>query len=147
MIQKLNYFTAETENHDVTAMYDLPGEVGLGADGIACEPKMVRIRQSHIKADIIDVFSDPSVIPGSPIFTVINNYGKAEEGVGSGVTKEVFSLFWKDAYESLMVGELENVPFIRHAIRRILVKGCRLLAFENEPHIHSSLPVWRKYPH
>eukprot|EP00112_Aurelia_sp_Birch-Aquarium-sp1_P026041 Seg8990.2 transcript_id=Seg8990.2/GoldUCD/mRNA.D3Y31 product="hypothetical protein" protein_id=Seg8990.2/GoldUCD/D3Y31 len=80
---------------------------------------------------MIDVFSDPSVIQSPLTFTAINNYGIAEQGVGSGVTKEIYSLFRKDAYESLMVGESERVPFIRHdmnlskweAIGRILLKG------------------------
>ena len=65
------------------------------------------------------------------IVEMLNERGIAEKGKGSGVFKDALSLFWKDVYDSLMLGEGERVPFIRHdfqrkqweAIARILLKG------------------------
>ncbi len=62
---------------------------------------------------------------------VIDARGVEEVGRGFGVLRDVFSLFWKEAYVSLFIGENECVPFVRHdyqreewvAVGRILVKG------------------------
>ena len=64
-------------------------------------------------------------------FTIINDMGKAELGAGEGVTREVFTLFWKHFANAMTVGERERVPFVRHdhfideweAFARILAKG------------------------
>ncbi|KXJ07648.1 hypothetical protein AC249_AIPGENE27721, partial [Exaiptasia diaphana] len=60
-----------------------------------------------------------------------NSRGEEEVGRGSGLERDLFSSFWKEIYESLMTGETERVPGIRHdfqrphweAIGRILIKG------------------------
>ena len=65
---------------------------------------------------------------------MVNERGTAEQGRGSGVFKDALSLFWKDVYDSLMLGEGERVPFIRHdfqrkeweAIARILLTGYKV---------------------
>ena len=46
-------------------------------------------------------------------------------------------LFWKEVYDSLLIGENERVPFIRHdysrydweAIARVLLKGYRMCQY------------------
>jgi hypothetical protein len=56
--------------------------------------------------------------------------GKEELGAGEGVTREVFTLFWKHFANAMTVRERERVPFVRHdhfideweAFARILVK-------------------------
>eukprot|EP00112_Aurelia_sp_Birch-Aquarium-sp1_P011005 Seg2324.3 transcript_id=Seg2324.3/GoldUCD/mRNA.D3Y31 product="hypothetical protein" protein_id=Seg2324.3/GoldUCD/D3Y31 len=63
--------------------------------------------------------------------TLVNTFGRDEEGLGSGPSREVFAFFWKEAYNSLLLGEQKRVSYIRHdytrekweAIARILVKG------------------------
>ena len=65
------------------------------------------------------------------IVEMLNERGITENGRGSGVFKDTLSLFWKDVYDSLMLGEGEHIPSIRHdfqrkeweAIARILLKG------------------------
>lgn len=42
--------------------------------------------------------------------TVTDARGVEEIGRGVGLQKDVFSLFWKETYDSLFVGENEHVP-------------------------------------
>lgn len=84
-----------------------------------------------MKADLIKAFYDATILEDEIVISVVNQRGKDEEGSGSGVYRDVLSTFWQDVYESLMVGEEERVPCIRHdyqrqeweAIARILVFG------------------------
>jgi hypothetical protein len=65
------------------------------------------------------------------VVKMINKHGNEEKGEGSGVIRDALSLFWQDANLSLMLGEDERVPCIRHdmsrnhwqAVARILLKG------------------------
>ena len=62
---------------------------------------------------------------------MIDTNGKEEEGVGVGLSRDLYATFWKDVADSLMIGEDERVPFVRHdlftkeweAVGKILVKG------------------------
>lgn len=64
-------------------------------------------------------------------FRIIDERGKLEEGVGSGVTRDVIATFWQQLFAATMVGDREKVPCIRHdfqksewtAIGRVLVFG------------------------
>ena len=93
--------------------------------------KVIRVHRLHVRADMLEIFSDPSIFKFSLSAIIINQLGHEEVGRGIGVLREVFSLFWKDFYESHMLGESERVPYIRHdfdrnkweAVGRILVKG------------------------
>ena len=93
--------------------------------------KVIKVHRSHLRGDMLEIFSDPSILKFSLNAIIINQLGHEEAGQGSGVLREVFSLFWKDFYESHMLGETERVPYIRHdfnrerweAVGRILVKG------------------------
>ena len=57
--------------------------------------------------------------------------GIEEKGQGSGVVQDAISQFWKDVYNSYMLGEDERVPIIHHdvskvmwqALGRVLLKG------------------------
>ena len=44
--------------------------------------------------------------------------GVEEKGEGVGVARDAFSLFWRDVYNSYMLGEDERVPSIRHDVSR-----------------------------
>lgn len=93
--------------------------------------KVIRIHRSLVRADMLKIFSDPSILKSSLNAIIIHQLGHEEAGQGNGVLREVFSLFWKEFYESHMLGESERVPYIRHdfdrskweAVGRILVKG------------------------
>ena len=52
-------------------------------------------------------------------------------GVGNGVSRDVCTSFWKEAANSLLIGETERVPYVRHdlfkyeweTIGKMLLKG------------------------
>ena len=44
----------------------------------------------------------------------IDPSGKTEEGVGSGVSRDIYSTFWRELFDSYFIGEQERVPFVRH---------------------------------
>lgn len=93
--------------------------------------KVIRVHRSNVRADMLDIFSDPFIFKSSLNAIIINQLGHEEAGQGNGVLREAFALFWKEFYESHMLGETERVPHIRHdfdrnkweAVGRILVKG------------------------
>ena len=86
---------------------------------------------------MIEHFNNTRVMNSSLLFTVINERGGKEDGVGVGVEREVYSLFWKQFANSVMIGERGRVPFIRHdhfikeweAVGRILVKGYQSVSY------------------
>ena len=65
------------------------------------------------------------------IYTIIDPQGNVESGVGSEVSRDVYSLFWVEVSDSYVTGTDQRVPFVRHdlyipeweAIGRILIKG------------------------
>ena len=95
------------------------------------------VHRSLICSDMIQHFKDTRVMNSSLLFTVINERGDKEDGVGVGVEREVYSLFWKQFANSMTIGERERVPFIRHdhfikeweAVGRILVKGYQSVSY------------------
>ncbi|XP_067026126.1 uncharacterized protein [Acropora muricata] len=97
----------------------------------------VTVHRSLICSDMIEHFKDTRVMNSSLLFTIINERGHKEEGVGVGVEREVYSLFWKQFANSMTIGERERVPFIRHdhfikeweAVGRILVKGYQSVSY------------------
>ena len=106
------------------------GETAPSSDG-EVPTKVIRVHRLQVRADMLEIFSDPSIYKFSLSAIIINQLGHEEVGRGIGVLREVFSLFWNDFYESHMLGETERVPYIRHdfdrnkweAVGRILVKG------------------------
>ena len=96
------------------------------------QPKrIIQVHRLNIKKDMIDLFRDPLIMSQDIEIIVIDARGVEEVGRGVGLLRDVFSLFWKETYDSLFVGENEHVPFVRHdyqreewvAVGRILVKG------------------------
>lgn len=77
------------------------------------------------------LFADPTVVQQQLDWRVIDNYGRQEEGVGSGVQRDILATFWQGIFASLTVGDVQKVPCIRHdhqkteweAICRVLVYG------------------------
>ena len=119
----------------------------LHEEGNSC-PGPSRVREDHgvmsvtvhlslICSDMIEHFKDTRVMNSSLLFTITNERGDKEEGVGVGVEREVYSLFWKQFANSMTVGERERVPFIRYdhfikeweAVGRILVKGYQSVSY------------------
>ena len=106
---------------------DLPSELD---DAFS---KHVFLHRALLKDDMIELFSDPSMINVNLDVTVIGNDGNPEEGTGVGVMREVLTSFWQLVYHSLTVGTQEKVPCIRHelqkteweAIARVIVYGVK----------------------
>ena len=86
---------------------------------------------------MINAFKDHSIINCDLTFVFIDGRGHEEKGSGIGVVRDALSLFWKEVYVSLLIGENERVPFIRHdysrsdweAIARVLLKGYRMCQY------------------
>ena len=55
---------------------------------------------------MLTIFADPCILDECITLDVIfiNRRGEEEAGRGSGLLRDLFSLFWKDVYQSLMVG-------------------------------------------
>lgn len=95
--------------------------------------KHVYLHRALLKDDMIELFSDPTMINVNLDVTVIGNDGNPEEGKGVGVIREVLTSFWQLVYHSLTVGTQEKVPCIRHelqktqweALARIIVYGVK----------------------
>ena len=64
-------------------------------------------------------------------FLIIDPQGNEEMGVGNEVLRDVYTSFWKEAANSLLVREIERVPYVQHdlfkyeweATGKILLKG------------------------
>lgn len=122
-------------------------EVEIEEENLAANPSEIvpdpvplrelTVHRSCIKQDLINHFKDPHIMKCELIFNVINERGEPEKGVGVGVLREVFTLFWGEFATSMTIGERERVPFVRHdhfveeweAIGRILVKGYVTLSY------------------
>ena len=97
----------------------------------AYQTRIITVHRGNVRKYLISIFKDPSIMNCHIIVEMLNERGIVEKGRGSGVLKDVLSLFWKEIYDSLMLGEGERVPSIRHdfqrkeweAIARILLKG------------------------
>lgn len=91
----------------------------------------IKVHRSQIKDDMLSIFSDMSIMTAQLDVVIIDCRGREEVGRGSGVVREIFTCFWNECYDSLMLGVSERVPYVRHdydrekwqAIARILVKG------------------------
>ena len=86
---------------------------------------------------MINAFKDHSIINCDLTFVFIDGRRNEEKGSEIGVVRDALSLFWKEVYDSLLIGENERVPFIRHdynrsdweAIARVLLKGYRMCQY------------------
>ena len=73
---------------------------------------IVHVHRSLIKEDVIKLFADPTVLQQELHWRVIDNHGRQEEGVGSGVQRDILATFWQGIFASLTVGDVEKVPCI-----------------------------------
>ncbi|XP_028409432.1 uncharacterized protein LOC114532040 [Dendronephthya gigantea] len=94
-------------------------EISTGTDDHLLEDapalvKEIAIHRSNVLKDMIAAFKEEEVLNCALEIVFIDNQGKIEEGRGSGVKREAFSLFWSEFYDSLTLGVSEKVPAIRH---------------------------------
>ena len=57
--------------------------------------RTVNVHRSLIKEDLIKVFADPTVLQQELDWRVIDNHGRQEESVGSGVQRDILATFWQ----------------------------------------------------
>ena len=81
-------------------------------------PKHVNLHRPLLREDLIELFSDPSMLNVNLDVTNIGNDDNPVDGAGVGVMKEVLTSFWQLVYNSLIVGTQEKVPCIRHELQK-----------------------------
>ena len=99
--------------------------------------KILTVHRNLVKKDMIEYFKSHDIMNKELIFEIINERGTLEQGVGIGVTREVYTLFWNEFANSMTIRERERVPLVRHdhfveewnAIGRILVKGFESVSY------------------
>ena len=67
----------------------------------------MKVHRSTVKKDMINTFLDSSIMSKKLDVKMIDGRWLEESGEGGGVVRDAFSLFWSDAYNSLMLGEDE----------------------------------------
>jgi hypothetical protein len=95
------------------------------------EIEVLVIHRTNVKHDFLQYFSDSGILKKFISVKMIDPRGIEEKGEGAGAVRDAISLFWKDIYNSYMLGENERVPIIRHdvskamwqALARVLLKG------------------------
>ena len=113
------------ENEEQAALYNIPDSP------VPVKSVILSVHRTCVRKDLIEHFRDPSLLESDIDFEVISELGQKEKGVGIGVAREVYSLFWKEFATSMTIRERERVPFVRHdhfveewqPVGRILVKG------------------------
>lgn len=97
----------------------------------------MRVHRTHLRDDLMKLFSDPEILQKSIQWRIIDDHGREEEGVGAGVERDIFASFWQSIFSSLTLGDLEKVPCIRHdlqkseweAIGRVLTYGFKYCSY------------------
>ena len=71
------------------------------------------LHRSTIRSDLVNYFKDGSKPHNKKLqFIILDPRGKPEEGVG--VTRDVYTAFWKEIGDGFLMGKGERVPFVRH---------------------------------
>ena len=94
------------------------GDAALLSSAEIEEKLGISIHRTNLKKELISVFEHEDIMTKFVVVKMINEYGNEEKGEGQGVIHDALSLFWQDAYVSLMLGEDERVPCIRHDMSR-----------------------------
>ena len=112
-------------------------------------PLVVRVHRTHLRDELTELFSDPEILQETIVWRLIDDHGREEEGVRAGVQRHIFSTFWQTVFCSYTLGDVENVPCIRHdlqksqweAIGRVLTYGFKYWSYILFP--HGQLTCWR----
>jgi len=92
--------------------FDLPSDLD---DAFS---KHVCLRRALLRDDMIELFSDPTMININLDATVIGNDGNPVEGTRVRVVREVLTSFWQLVHHSLTVRTQEKVPCIWHELQK-----------------------------
>ena len=63
--------------------------------------KILTVHRTLVKKDMIEYFKSHDIMNKELIFEIINEKGTLEQGVGIGVTREVYTPFWNEFANSI----------------------------------------------
>ena len=55
--------------------------------------RLIRVHRTRVREDMLEIFSDPTILSSQLNVTIVDSQGNAERGAGSGVQREIFSMF------------------------------------------------------
>ena len=105
--------------------------------------KEISLHRTNLRKELMSVFEHEDIMSKFLVVKMINEHGNEEKGEGIGVVRDALSLFWQDAYISLMLGEDERVPCIRHDMNRNHWQACArifLKGFVQEKYFPIQIP-------
>ena len=95
---------------------DVPFDLSFDLDDAFS--KHVYLRRFLLRDDMIELFSDHTMINVNLDTTVIGSDGNPVEGKRVHVVREVLTSFWQLVYHSLTVRTQEKVPCIWHELQK-----------------------------
>ena len=99
---------------DVLLDDDLPQVLSSSEEPLIRHAKEIFLPRSNLLKELIKQFMVEDVLDYNITFVIVADNNIPESGRGSGITREVLSLFWKEFQISLTTGASEKVPSIRH---------------------------------
>ena len=78
----------------------------------------MRVHRTHLRDELTELFSDPEILQETIVWRLIDDHDREEEGVRAGVQRHIFSTFWQTVFCSYTLGDVENVPCIRHDLQK-----------------------------
>ena len=92
--------------------------------------KHVTLHRLTVQNELMDLFQDSNILNYELKMQLIDPRGEVEMGLGDGVTREVFCLFFKEFMPGNMIGFQEKVPSLRHDMTQCLwISIARILLY------------------
>ncbi|XP_070537118.1 uncharacterized protein [Ptychodera flava] len=93
--------------------------------------RMILIHRNNILNDMLNVFSDPSILSDQIDVQFVSFNGEFEEDCGEKMQRSCFADFWAEFYELLTVGNISRIPCFQNdfsddnwqSVARIIIKG------------------------
>ena len=106
-------------------------EPPIKLDPLLQDVREIAINCNSVLKDMIREFEEPDISKYRLEFVFIDSRGEIEKGRGSGVMREVLSIFWREFSGSLSTGAAEKVPCLRQdyqkpqwqSVARVIVAG------------------------
>ena len=91
----------EATNSELHELHELAEVFDMATTPVAHE---ILVHRSSILKSMISEFSSPDILQYPVKFVFMGDNGEPEMGRGSGITREVLSLFWKEFSVALATG-------------------------------------------
>ena len=120
---------------DVLLDDDLPQVLSSSEEPLIRHAREIFLPRSNPLKELIKQFMVEEVLDYNITFVIVADNNIPESGRGSGITREVLSLFWKEFQISLTTGASEKVPSIRHDYQNDQwVSIARIIVFSFQRH-------------